>query len=84
MRQARRDWRQGKLTEETYRTFIRRKIEEWIGIQEQLQLDVFVHGEFERTDMVEFFGEKLDGIALTKWLGSVLRFPLRKTATNLW
>lgn len=72
VRQARRDWRQGKLTEETYRTFIRRKIEEWIGIQEQLQLDVFVHGEFERTDMVEFFGEKLDGIAFTQngWVQS--------------
>jgi 5-methyltetrahydropteroyltriglutamate--homocysteine methyltransferase len=38
----------------------------WIQIQEEIGLDVFVHGEFERTDMVEFFGEKLKGFAFTE------------------
>jgi 5-methyltetrahydropteroyltriglutamate--homocysteine methyltransferase len=65
VRQARRKWRKGEWSEERYGAFIREQIREWIGIQEQIGLDVLVHGEFERTDMVEFFGEKLAGFAFT-------------------
>lgn len=38
----------------------------WVRIQEEIGLDILVHGEFERTDMVEFFGEKLTGFAITE------------------
>ncbi len=57
--------RKGKLDKESYKTFIRGEIAKAIQIQEDLGLDVLVHGEFERTDMVEFFAEKLEGIATT-------------------
>jgi 5-methyltetrahydropteroyltriglutamate--homocysteine methyltransferase len=65
VRSARRKWRKGEWTEERYQTFIREEIGRWIGIQQELGLDVLVHGEFERNDMVEFFGEKLEGFAFT-------------------
>ncbi len=58
-------YRQGKLFSEAYKTFIKGEIAKTIKIQELLGLDVLVHGEFERTDMVEFFAEKLEGIATT-------------------
>lgn len=72
VRQARRKWRTGEWTDERYEAFIRKQIEDWIAIQEEIGLDVLVHGEFERTDMVEFFGEKLGGFAFTKngWIQS--------------
>ncbi|MBA2875249.1 5-methyltetrahydropteroyltriglutamate--homocysteine S-methyltransferase [Thermaerobacillus caldiproteolyticus] len=65
IRQARLKWKKGEWTEEHYQSFIRKEIKNWIHIQEKLDIDVLVHGEFERTDMVEFFGEKLTGIACT-------------------
>ena len=43
-----------------------KEIKKWIEIQEEIGLDVLVHGEFERTDMVEYFGEKLTGFAFTE------------------
>ncbi len=55
----------GEWNDNQYKSFIKKEIAKWIDIQEQLQLDVLVHGEFERTDMVEFFGEKLQGMACT-------------------
>ncbi len=58
-------YRKGKLSQQDYDTFIKGEIAKAIRIQEELGLDVFVHGEFERSDMVEFFAEKLDGIATT-------------------
>ncbi len=66
VRKIRALYRQGKLSKEDYETFIRGEIAKCIQIQEELGLDVLVHGEFERTDMVEFFAEKLEGIATTK------------------
>ncbi|WP_456397908.1 5-methyltetrahydropteroyltriglutamate--homocysteine S-methyltransferase [Desulfurobacterium sp.] len=57
--------RKGKLSEQDYETFIKGEIAKAIKIQEELGVDVFVHGEFERSDMVEFFAEKLEGIATT-------------------
>ncbi|GAA3412701.1 5-methyltetrahydropteroyltriglutamate--homocysteine S-methyltransferase [Paenibacillus hodogayensis] len=65
VRQARRKWRSAEWTEEQYEAFVREQIGLWIERQEQIGLDVLVHGEFERTDMVEFFGEKLNGFAFT-------------------
>ncbi|WP_211747054.1 5-methyltetrahydropteroyltriglutamate--homocysteine S-methyltransferase [Paenibacillus sp. Marseille-Q4541] len=72
VRKARRQWRNGQLTDQQYETFVDEQTKEWIDIQEELGLDVLVHGEFERTDMVEFFGEKLGGFAFTQggWVQS--------------
>lgn len=67
VREARARWRKGELDDEAYQAFIKEKIAEWVRIQEELGLDVFVHGEFERTDMVEYFGEKLGGFAFTQY-----------------
>jgi len=57
--------RKGVDDEATYQAGLDAALREAIRHQEQLGLDVLVHGEFERTDMVEFFGEKLDGVAVT-------------------
>ncbi len=66
VRKMRTAYRSGKISQEEYDRFIKGEIEKLIKVQEDLGLDVFVHGEFERTDMVEFFAQKLDGIATTK------------------
>ncbi|QTD40473.1 5-methyltetrahydropteroyltriglutamate--homocysteine S-methyltransferase [Sporosarcina sp. Te-1] len=66
VRKTRTKWRKGELTDAQYEEFINENIREWIAIQEEIGLDVFVHGEFERTDMVEYFGEKLDGFSFTE------------------
>ncbi|TDL83056.1 5-methyltetrahydropteroyltriglutamate--homocysteine S-methyltransferase [Peribacillus frigoritolerans] len=65
VRAQRLKWKKGELTEQQYTAYIEEEIKKWIDIQESLELDVLVHGEFERTDMVEFFGDKLTGIAIT-------------------
>ncbi|WP_026691342.1 5-methyltetrahydropteroyltriglutamate--homocysteine S-methyltransferase [Alteribacter aurantiacus] len=67
IRQARSRYRHGDWSAATYDNFINQKVAEWIDIQESIGLDVLVHGEFERNDMVEYFGEKLDGFAFTKF-----------------
>lgn len=67
VRKARQSWRKRELSDERYADFIRKQIDAWIEIQENIGLDVLVHGEFERTDMVEFFGEKLAGFAFTQF-----------------
>ena len=61
-----------KISVEQYREFNRRKIAECIALQEALGLDVLVHGEFERNDMVEYFGNNLDGFIFTQnaWVQS--------------
>ena len=72
VRSARARWRKGSLTDEAYAAFIREQIDEVIQQQEDVGLDVLVHGEFERTDMVEFFAEQLAGYAVTEnaWVQS--------------
>ncbi|AJY76873.1 5-methyltetrahydropteroyltriglutamate--homocysteine S-methyltransferase [Paenibacillus beijingensis] len=72
VRKARQLWRKGEWNNEQYDSFIREQIDTWIRLQEEIGLDVLVHGEFERTDMVEFFGEKLAGFAFTQngWVQS--------------
>ncbi|MDW8075146.1 MAG: 5-methyltetrahydropteroyltriglutamate--homocysteine S-methyltransferase [Bacteroidota bacterium] len=76
VRQMRQAYRAGKISAEEYREFIRSQIKQLIALQEELGLDVFVHGEFERSDMVEFFAEKLDGIATTQH-GWILSYGTR-------
>jgi 5-methyltetrahydropteroyltriglutamate--homocysteine methyltransferase len=72
VRKARLQWRKGEWTDEAYQAFIQQEIKRWIEIQEEIGLDVLVHGEFERTDMVEFFAEKMSGFAFTQngWVQS--------------
>lgn len=66
IRKKRAAHRRGDLSTEAYEKFIDETIADNIRRQEELGLDVLVHGEPERSDMVEFFAEKLDGIATTK------------------
>lgn len=67
VRKQRADWKNNRITDEAYKTFLDNEIARWIKIQEDIGLDVLVHGEFERNDMVEFFGEKLQGFLVTKF-----------------
>jgi 5-methyltetrahydropteroyltriglutamate--homocysteine methyltransferase len=72
VRKARADFVAGKISQDEYENFIKEQIKNVIKIQEELGLDVLVHGEFERSDMVEFFGQKMKGFAFTKngWVQS--------------
>lgn len=65
-------FKKGSITKEQYTEFNKKKIEECIALQEEIGLDVLVHGEFERNDMVEYFGECLDGYLFTEkaWVQS--------------
>jgi 5-methyltetrahydropteroyltriglutamate--homocysteine methyltransferase len=71
-----RSWRakfkKGELTQQQYNELIQKETEETIRFQEETGIDVLVHGEFERNDMVEYFGEQLDGFTFTKngWVQS--------------
>jgi len=76
VRKKRTEYRSGKISSAEYEEFIKRQIEHVIKVQEEIGLDVLVHGEFERTDMVEFFAEKLGGVATTKH-GWVLSYGSR-------
>lgn len=65
-------YKKGSITREQYVEFNQKKIAECIKLQEELGLDVLVHGEFERNDMVEYFGNQLDGYIFTQnaWVQS--------------
>lgn len=65
-------FRKGAITEESYTEFLKEKIAECVHFQEEIGLDVLVHGEYERNDMVEYFGEHLDGYLFTEkgWVQS--------------
>ena len=65
-------FRKGEISKEQYVEFNRKKIAECIKLQEEIGLDVIVHGEFERNDMVEYFGTKIDGFIFTQnaWVQS--------------
>lgn len=65
IRKLRADYRRGELNEAAYRDAMRRAIREAVHKQEALGLDLLVHGEAERNDMVEYFGEQLEGFAFT-------------------
>jgi len=67
VRQLRAKFKKGDLTAQQYEQAIKEEIENVIRWQESIDLDVLVHGEFERNDMVEYFGEQLDGFAFTQF-----------------
>ena len=72
IRSARREWKAGSLGDAEYRQAMEAEIRHCIQVQENLGLDVLVHGEAERNDMVEYFGELLSGFAFTSngWVQS--------------
>ncbi|MFZ2694482.1 MAG: 5-methyltetrahydropteroyltriglutamate--homocysteine S-methyltransferase [Lactococcus raffinolactis] len=72
VRKNRLSYKRGDITKAAYDTFNQEKTKEWIKWQEAVGFDILVHGEFERNDMVEYFGEKLDGYVFTKnaWVQS--------------
>ncbi|MGA9190712.1 MAG: 5-methyltetrahydropteroyltriglutamate--homocysteine S-methyltransferase [Anaerolineales bacterium] len=72
IRRLRSQFKKGELTQEEYEDKVDAWIAYTIGIQEGLGLDVLVHGEFERSDMVEYFAQKLTGFAFTEngWVQS--------------
>ena len=72
VRRARGQYRRGEIDVQQYEDFLKTTTEQAVRLQEELGLDVLVHGEFERTDMVEYFGEKLEGFAFTRhaWVQS--------------
>jgi 5-methyltetrahydropteroyltriglutamate--homocysteine methyltransferase len=67
IRQARSQFRLGELDDAAYKTLMQAEIARCVREQEALGLDVFVHGEAERNDMVEYFGEQLDGYAFSQF-----------------
>jgi 5-methyltetrahydropteroyltriglutamate--homocysteine methyltransferase len=72
LRKARAAHRAGKLDDEAYEQLLQAEIERVVRFQERLGLDVLVHGEPERNDMVEYFGEQMDGYLFTRlgWVQS--------------
>ena len=72
VRKNRLNFKRGEISKAEYDTFNQEKTKDWIKWQEQVGFDILVHGEFERNDMVEYFGEKLDGYIFTKnaWVQS--------------
>src|SRR5205814_10703432 len=72
LRHERLRWKNGELPAGEYDQFVRHEIEHAIRRQEEIGLDVLVHGEAERNDMVEYFGELLEGFAFTEngWVQS--------------
>lgn len=67
IRKLRADFRAGRIDEAQYKQGIRTEISQHIEEQQALNLDVLVHGEAERNDMVEFFGELLEGYLVTRF-----------------
>ncbi len=72
VRRLRAHWRGGEISDAQYEAGVESEIARTIRLQEELGLDVLVHGEFERNDMVEYFGEQLEGFSFTEhgWVQS--------------
>jgi len=72
VRAKRADFKAGRINAEQYDIFLKSQIADCVKYQENIGIDVLVHGEFERNDMVEYFGEQLEGFAFTKngWVQS--------------
>jgi len=72
VREARAGNKSGRLSDADYDGFLEAETQKAVRFQEEVDMDVLVHGEFERNDMVEYFGEQLDGFAFTKsgWVQS--------------
>src|SRR5690625_2201122 len=67
IRTVRRDFKRGDIDFETYEAAMKKEIEQCVRYQEDVDIDVLVHGEAERNDMVEYFGELLEGFAFTQF-----------------
>lgn len=72
IRELRFSYKKGEISKENYENAIKKLIQECIAFQESIGLDVLVHGEFERNDMVEYFGQLLEGFAFSQngWVQS--------------
>lgn len=72
VKSSRKAFRTGKLSAQEYTDFCKSKIAKWVKWQEDVDLDVLVHGEFEKNDMAEYFGEQLNGYLFTEkaWVQS--------------
>ncbi|WP_457743819.1 5-methyltetrahydropteroyltriglutamate--homocysteine S-methyltransferase [Sulfurimonas sp.] len=72
VRQARRNYKNGSLTQEAYETEMKNYIDDCVAFQEECGIEVLVHGEPERNDMVEYFGEQLKGYGFSQngWVQS--------------
>ena len=72
VRKVRKDFKDGVISEAEYKAKIREFIDYCIKVQEDVGLDILVHGEFERNDMVEYFGQMLEGVAFSEngWVQS--------------
>jgi len=72
LRKVRRDYKRGEISTEEYERYIEEQIKACVEFQERIDLEVLVHGEFERNDMVEYFGEQLSGVAFSEngWVQS--------------
>jgi len=72
LRRVRREYKQGAIGREEYERYIEEQIRSCVEFQERIGLEVLVHGEFERNDMVEYFGEQLSGVAFSEngWVQS--------------
>lgn len=67
VRKHRASFKAGKITQAEYDQFLKEETQRTVKFQEDIGIDVLVHGEFERNDMVEYFGEQLNGFAFTKY-----------------
>lgn len=67
IRQKRRAFKDGNITEAEYNAFLKEKTDEAMRFQDEIGIDVPVHGEYERNDMVEYFGEQLEGVGFTRY-----------------
>lgn len=84
IRRARAQFLRGEIPEDDYEEFLRREVAAVVSLQEELGLDVLVHGEPERNDMVQYFAENLDGFAVTQH-GWVQSYGSRATRPSiLW
>jgi 5-methyltetrahydropteroyltriglutamate--homocysteine methyltransferase len=72
IRSLRNQFKRNKITKQEYEAAIDQQIAYMIGIQEGIGLDILVHGEPERTDMVEFFAQQMDGMLFSRngWVQS--------------
>lgn len=72
VRKWRARWKKGELTDDQYNQLLKEETKQAVRWQEEVGLDVLVHGEFERNDMVEYFGEQLSGFTFTEngWVQS--------------
>jgi 5-methyltetrahydropteroyltriglutamate--homocysteine methyltransferase len=72
VRKARRDFKAGNISLDEYNKFLQDETAKTVKFQDEIGLDVLVHGEFERNDMVEYFGEQLNGFAFSQngWVQS--------------